>query len=619
MQDLDTINRLLEKGETARAARLCRQYCKQHPGDVEAWSLLGMILGQTGEAEPARQCFRKVLDLAPDNGLAHYNYANACKGAGDLQEALEHYRHALRLNPAFAPAHFNLGNVLVQLDEIDQAIHHYRHAVRLEPGYVRAYNNLGSALQRQIRIKEAIDSYRQAIALAPSVAESHYNLATALQDHGDFSAAVASYRQALSLNPGHQLARSNLLYLLSYNVMCDPEQMLREHREWDRIHGGKARAQTFQPFHHAFSSPRIRVGYVSADFRQHVVSHFFEPLLRQHDRDQVEVFCYAEVRKPDTMTRRLRDEAEHWRFISGRDDRTVAQMIHDDGIDILVDLGGHTVNNRLKVFTYKPAPVQATYLGYFTTTGLSTMDYWITDACLHPRDTVELATEQLYRLPRCFLCYQPPDDAPQVAPAPHEDDAVTFGCFNNLVKISSRAIALWSRVLHAMPRSTLLLKSKQMADKTLQQELLQRFARHGIPAERIETMPHTRTFREHLDTYRKVDIALDTVPRSGFTITAEALWMGVPVVTLAGARFIERVSMDMLHSIGLQELVAHTEEEYVGIAAGLAGDLERRMALRRNLRGRMAASELCDGKSLAAALEQAYRDMKDTFLANSRN
>ena len=619
MHNLDTINRLFEKGETARAERLCRQYCKKHPGDTEAWSLLGMILGQTGEMEGARQCFRRVVDISPDNGRAHYNYANACKQTGDLQQALKHYRLALQLDPGFAQAHFNLGNILVQTNELDQAIDHYRHAIRLEPGYVRAYNNLGQALQRQAYFKEAIDCYHRAIEVAPSMAESHHNLGTALMDIGEFDMAIDRFRRALALNPSLEGARSDLLYLLSYNVMCGPAQMLREHQEWDRIHGGEAKARAFQPFRNAFSNIRTRIGYVSADFRQHVVSRFFEPLLRHHDRSQVEVFCYAEVNKPDDVTRRLQDAAEHWRFISGLDDRTVAQMIHDDGIDILIDLGGHTVNNRLKVFTHKPAPVQATYLGYFTTTGLSAMDYWITDTRLHPGNTVELASERLYRLSRCFLCFQPPNEAPEVAPAPCQGNAVTFGSFNNLVKVSPQAISLWSRVLHAVPGSRLMLKSRQLADEDLRKSLLKKFARHGVAPGRIEMMPSTRTFYEHLDAYRKVDIALDTIPRTGFTITAEALWMGVPVVTLAGERFIERISMDMLYSIGLQELVAHTEEEYVDIAAGLAGDLEQRMALRRDLRGRMAASELCDGKTLAAALEQAYRDMKDAFQANSQN
>jgi len=614
MSHQDIINQLLSSGQFHKAKELCIRLCREQPQNIEAWSLLGMINNKLGDLKGTRQSFRKIIDLAPANELAHYNYANACKNQDRFQEAIDHYKIAIQLKPEFTMAYINIGNAMVHQGDLDQAIEHYQQAIRLDPGYIRAYNNLGSALQRQVKIKESIESYRKAVQLDLSIAESHYNLGTALQENGQFTDAIDSYRKALDLNPEFKIARSNLLFLLSYNVMCDPDLMLREHQVWDHIHGGPGKAKTFTHPRERRSSSRIRVGYVSSDFKHHAVSHFFEAILKHHDRSRIEVFCYAEVKKADEVTKRLQYYSENWRFITSMNDREAAQQIYEDGIDILIDLGGHTANNRLMIFTYKPAPIQATYLGYFTTTGLSAMDYWITDERLHPGDTIELATEALYRLPRCCLCYLPPADAPEVCPEHNIDREITFGSFNSLIKISPQVIKLWSKVLLAVPESKLLLKSRQMADQTLQQNLLDRFSQHGIAETRLVMMPHTKTFSEHLDTYRMVDIALDTIPRSGVTTTAEALWMGVPVITLAGKRFIERISMDMLASIGLDEMIASTEEEYVNCANRLANNPGRRKALRSSLRHMMAESGLCNGKEMAATLECAYQDMREKYL-----
>ena len=702
----DTIHQLLADNDLHRAKEMCARLCQHQPHDIEAWSLLGMISSKLGDLDGARDSFRNTLELAPNNALAHYNYANACKNQSNLQEALDHYKTAIQLKPEFTQAYINIGNTMVTQGDLDQAIEHYQQAIRLDPGYISAYNNLGSALQRQVKIKESIACYRKAVLLDPSIAESHYNLGTALQDNGQFRDAIDSYRKALhckpdhieahnnlgnalhlvgqiteaqrhfqqalalkpdyaeahnnlgktlsesgdytgalehyqkalTLKPDYAEAHSNLLFVLSYNVLRSPREMLEESQHWDHIQGREGKAQRFT---HATSGDpnryplgpvpsgvhrRLRIGYVSPDFWHHAVSYFLEPILAEHDRTQVEVFCYAEVINPDAVTQRLQTLADHWCSTVGMSDEALARLIFDDHIDILIDLAGHTAGNRLKAFTYKPAPVQVTYLGYFATTGLDTMDYWITDETLHPPNTpghtlkgtggtgtVELATESLLRLPRCCLVYQANPEAPEVAERSGED--IVFGSFNQLTKTSPEAIALWAQVLQAMPRARLLIKTTQLADPVIRDHLLQQFAAHHIATERLILLPRTPSYREHLDTYSQVDIALDTIPRTGGATTAEALWMGVPVITLAGERFIERLSASMLNAVGLDELIAHSQQDYVAKAVALAHDPQQRAELRASLRSRMSASPLCDAKGLAHSLEIAYREMWKNHLA----
>jgi predicted O-linked N-acetylglucosamine transferase (SPINDLY family) len=403
---------------------------------------------------------------------------------------------------------------------------------------------------------------------------------------------------------------------MSYNALYSPDRILEEHRNWDAIQGGKQKAHTFSHSSSGGPDKRLKIGYVSPDLRQHAVSLFFDPILKNHDRNKVEVFCYAEVSKPDAVTERLKMMADKWRTTVDLSDEDVAHMIYDDKIDILIDLAGHTADSRLRVFTYKPAPVQVTYLGYCTTTGLKTMDYWITDMVLHPKDTLELAVETIIRLPRCWICYQPPADAPKIEPRVCANNGVTFGSFNNLSKMTPDVIACWSQLLKEVPNSRLLLKARLLADPFIKERTLIQFAHHGINRERITLSPHTPSY---MADYDKVDIALDTFPRTGGATTADALWMGVPVITLVGQRYIERQGASMLKVIGLEKLIASTFEDYINKAVVLAKDYEQRIELHTSLRERMANSPLCDGRDLTQALEDAYRKMWNTWCEPKQN
>jgi predicted O-linked N-acetylglucosamine transferase (SPINDLY family) len=395
-----------------------------------------------------------------------------------------------------------------------------------------------------------------------------------------------------------------------YNTKADEETIFKEHLRWAERHA-EPLARLIRPHANSRDPDRVmRVGYVSGDLWEHAVSFFFEGLLASHNPSQVEVFCYADVMRPDATTERLRGLAPRWRDIARRNDDEVAQMVREDGIDILVDLAGHSTGNRLQVFARKPAPVQVTYIGYPHTTGMRAMDYRIVDAITDPPGADTTHTERLVRLSRPFLCYRPAADAPEVGALPADGAGhVTFCSFNALAKIRRPTVELWGRVLAAVPESRMILKAPRLQDEAPRGAIRGWFKEAGIAADRVEFVAGTKGFLEHLAVYGRADIGLDTFPYHGTTTTCEAMWMGVPVVTRAGGAHRSRVGVSLLTAVGLADLVAATPEEFVSKAAALAGDRERLRGLRAGFRERMRASALMDCAGLARAVEEAYRNM----------
>ncbi len=599
-----------QTGNSVKAADLINKAILNNPDNPDYYYNLGIVLSALGKWKDAIQAYRQTLCHKPDYFEALNNLGNILKEHNHAENATEIYKKALKLKPDCAEIWNNLGNVLKEQDQIEDAIEHYKKAIQIKPGYAEAWNNLGSAMFEQNRFKDAIEHYRHALKLKPDYAEAWDNLGGVLEVIGEFKPAIESCRQALKYKPDYNKAYSNLLYLLSYNVLCSPEQILEEHRNWNRIHGVKLKTHTFSHIKSTNSNKRLRIGYVSPDFRKHALSFFFEPILKNHNRNHVEVYCYSNVNKPDMVTERLKAMADEWCPTIEMSDYNVAQKIYDDKIDILIDLAGHTAKNRLLIFTYKPAPIQVTYLGYCNTSGLKSMDYWITDTILHPENTVELAVEKIFRLQRCWICYQPPTDAQIKIPETNANSIITFGSFNNLSKLSNKVIECWSLLLKEVSDSRLILKTLQFADTFIQERILTQFAQHGINRNRLTLLPNTPSYMAE---YNKIDIALDTFPRTGGVTTADSLWMGVPVITMTGQRYIERQGASILNAIGLDELITSTPEEYITRAVTLAKDGIRRVELKSSLRARMIDSPLCDGRDLAQALENTYRKMWYTW------
>jgi len=609
------LNQAMQQGIAAhkagdfKAAEACYRHALTVDSEhAEANFLLGCIGHKTGHLQAAIQLMRKAVDRMPGN--AHYlgRLATALADSGRLDDAIEAFRRADAIAPEDASLQNNFAAALHNIGEKAEAERRFRHALKLDPEQANTWYNLGNLYESQGCYADAIESYERATQLAPGVAAIENNLALVYQAKGDFERAIEHYRKGLALDPGLMRVYSNILFLQSYNVLLDPASMLEAHREWSRHFRCVERAGQFAPHLAPAAGRRLRIGYVSPDLKQHSVSYFFEPILANHDRSRFEVFCYAELPRADAVSLRLRELSDGWRLTNGQSDEAVARQIHADGIDVLVDLAGHTAGNRLGVFCYKPAPVQVTYLGYFTTTGLPSMDYWLTDEALTPPDTVEQSTEEIWRLPGCCLCYTPPVDAPEVTERP-TDGRLVLGSFNDISKVSPATISLWAAVMRALPEAHLFLKARQLSDPGVCGDLRRAFEREGVPEGRLQLMGRTDSVRAHLELYGQIDIALDTIPRTGGTTTVEALWMGVPVVTLSGERYIERLSETMLSAVGLNDWITHDHPSYVARVERAANNVAGRRALRGKLRGQIRDSALCRGRDLAGRLEDAYEGM----------
>jgi predicted O-linked N-acetylglucosamine transferase (SPINDLY family) len=606
--------RAMNAGNVAAAETLLREVIALRPRHPEALHLLGVLCAQSGRVAEAAELLRQAVALKPYFTEAQSNLGAALVAAGQVAEAETMLRQVLLLRPDHAYSHSNLGRALQQQGKIDEAITSYRRALQLNPNFIETHYRLATALAERGEISAAIAACEQALLCEPRFLDARNGLANLLREVGREHDALALYRGVIAADPGHVEAHASLLTLLNGLPDAPPVEIFREHVLWDERHARSLRQGAAPHTNSKDPDRRLRIGYVSGDFFSHSVAYFIEPLLAAHDRDRVELFAYADVARPDAVTQRLRGHVPNWRNISGMSNPQLADTVRGDAIDLLVDLGGHTAGNRLLAFARKPAPVQVTYLGYPNTTGMSAMDYRLTDARADPPGAEALHSEKLMRLPDTFLCYRPPEDAPPVAAPPATANGfVTFGSFNAVSKINDPLLDLWARVLAAVPGSRLLLKAKHLSAEINRRRVHGAMAARGVDAGRVELLPPTARVPEHLALYGRMDVALDSFPYHGTTTTCEALWMGVPVVTLAGDRHVSRVGVSLLTTVGLAECIAATEAEYVARAAALAGDAGRLKTLRTGMREQVRASALCDAPRFARNVEAAYRDMWRTW------
>jgi len=613
---LGNILKALNRFDEAEASY--RQAIQIKPDYGDANLSLGNMLMELGRMDEAETCYRQAIQLKPDFAEAHSNLGNYLRDLGRLDEAIASYRRALQIRPDFSEVHSNLGNALRDMGLLDDAETCYRQAIQLKPDNADALINLGATLYDLERLVESVDCYNLSIEINPNRADAHSNLATALRVLGHLAEAEASYRRAIQFAPDHALAHSGLLFLYSFHAFIDPHQYIAQARNWeqaclpeqDRL---VARERIF--LRPPLAGRRLRVGYVSADFRQHAVSYFIEQLITHHDRTKVELFAYSNNIFRDAVTERLQALFEHWTLISGLSDYAVRDRIEADGIDVLIDLSGHTSGNRMGVFARRAAPVQAYYLGYFASTGLTEMDYWIGDEVVTPPETDGHFSEQVWRLPRISWSYDG-KDAPLPSWQPATDGTVWIGSFNQLGKLTPVTLALWANILHSLPEGRLLLKTKELADTGNRQRILDAMANYGISPDRIELkdISITPNWQEHMAYYNRLDIVLDPVgAMGGVTSTCDALWMGAPVITLEGDRVASRATAAILDAIGQPEWIAQSEAEYIDKVIALARDVDRRITLRLGQRDQMARSPLCDAKGLATSLESAYVEMFKSY------
>lgn len=639
-----------QRGEHGQAVTHFQQAIAANPNEAAYHSNLGSAQHALGHYDAAVDSYSAALRLDSRRPETHHNLGNTFCARQEFQAAEASFQSAIALDSQYAKAYMQLGRVSQRLSQDENAVTALRRAIELAPGMVAAYELVADSLRRLGQRDEAIEVYEQyllrdpncapaiynkgvieledyrlvaaelsfarAIELAPDFPEAYCNLGITLLAQGRVREAIKNFCATLRIRPDYAMARSNLLMALHYDPATDEETLYEEHLQWSAV---LERIET--PVLENTPDPhrRLRIGYVSPDFREHAVSHFFEPILRLHCREAVHVTCYADVAKLDTTTRHLQSLADNWRNVHGLSDNEFADHVRRDQIDLLIDLAGHTAGNRMTAFARRLAPVQVSYIGYGSTTGLTCMDYRIVDHVTNPADETSWHTEELARHPLGFACYAPPHDAPPVtAPPSVETGRVTFGCFNNIDKLSPPVVQLWADLINAVPDSRLLLKTRAFNDPGVAEAWRRQFAAAGLALERLELLGRSRTVAEHLAEYRHVDIALDPFPYTGSTTTCEALWMGVPVVSLRGNNYVGRMTASLLETLGAKELIADTQAAYKAIAERLAKDTRSLLAYRKELRGAMAGSAICNATAYTRGLEDLYRDMWQRWCGEQR-
>ena len=588
------------------ALQAYRQALSLDPQRWEVYQNLGCLLEFQKNYEQSEHFYRLCVRLKPDCVMAWIALGRVCMELHRLGDSVAAYLEAARLQPT-AEIYCDLAQTLYLRNNVEASLDAARQSINLSPRLVLAHCHAGRALLKVGALIEARREYEAALAADPNCAEGMVGMARVAVQLCQREESVSWYVRAMEREPHHTGTHSGFLFALSAGCVASHQELLEAHRGWAQMHGAGVR-----PFRHSRDhqdpARKLRIGFVSADLYDHPVRFFIAPILRGLDRQQFSVVCYSNTLAEDAATGQLRALADEWCNCLPMKDEQLAERIRGDRIDILVDLSGHTSGNRLPVFLWKPAPLQVTYLGYADTTGLPEMDYWITDWTLHPADTRHLTSERIWRLPRCWITYEPPANAPEVADRDNRGP-VTFIACNALQKTGAESIALWARVMKALPDSRLLVKARGMSGPSEQAVVLERLAAAGVLSERVTLMGQVQSRNEYLALYGTVDIALDTTPYSGGTTTAEALWMGVPVITLPGERMVSRMSASMLHSVGLDELVARDADDFVRIATELAQDAPRRARMRQELRPLLKNSRLCDGPDLAQHFGDALRQM----------
>jgi len=612
-------NVLAARGKIDEAIASYRRALQLDPAFAEAHDNLGSALSMQGAIDEAIASHRRALQLKPDLAVAHNNLGNALKNRGQLDDAIAAYRRAAELKPDYAEPCNNMGSALQAQDRLDEAVTAYRRAIDLAPNFAMAWNNFGGALTAQGRSEEAVAACRRAIEIEPPCAEAHSNLGAALQAQGRLDEAVVSYRRAMELAPGSSSIHSNLLAVLHYCPAITLPELFEQHREFDRRHCAPLR-ESWHPHENGREPERmLRLGFVSPHFARHPVGRFIIRALEKLDRSQVRIVAYSDSRATDEMTVRIRAATSEWHEVAAISDEQLARKIREDRIDILFDLAGQTGGNRLPVFARKPAPIQITWLDYVGTTGLSAIDYILADPRQIPPGAERWFHEKVLRMPDDYICFDPPGDAPPVRPLPAiANGHVTFGSFNIVPKITPGVVSCWARVLHRVPQSRLMLKSRGWGDPATRSRFRQMFAALGIAEDRLEVHGWSPP-AEVLACYNEVDIALDTFPYNGGLTTCEAIWMGVPVVTCPGETFASRHGLAHLSAAGMTETVARDLDHYVELAVGLASDLPGLGALRAGLRERVAASALCDGPRFAGHLMTLLRGVWRQWVGQRAN
>jgi protein O-GlcNAc transferase len=581
-----------------------------NPNDAEIHNNQGNRLRELGRLRESEICLNKAIALKPDFAEAYSNLGNTFQNAGDLKRSEASYQHALAIRPDYAKAHHNLSATLVALNKLPEAEASSARAILLNSDYADAYVNMGIILAKLGRLDEAEEAYERALRLEVK-AETLCNLGSTLKELGKLEEAEAAYKKAIALKEDCFAAHSNLLFLQG-SCNFDPVQYLKNARIFSEA-AHKIVPIQFTKWSCAKTAECLRIGFVSGDFKSHPVGFFIQGLLRHLNSSSMQLCAYSTVGFSDDTTELLKPIFHEWVSICGMSDEDAANRIHADNVHILIDLSGHTAHNRLPIFAWKPAPIQVSWLGYFASTGLSEIDYFIGDPFVTPRNDANHFVERVYALPETYLSFSPPSENLAVASLPAKKNGyITFGCLNNLAKMTPEVIAVRARILLACPESKLYLKDRQLDHKAARDRVVSQFSAYGISADRLRLEGRSgRT--EYLKCFDQIDIALSPFPYGGGTTSVEGLWMGVPVISKVGNHFLSRLGESIAHNSYLTDWIASDDNEYVAKAVAFSRDLAELELLRASLRDRISTAPLFDTQKFAQHFENALKEMWRTF------
>jgi protein O-GlcNAc transferase len=614
---------LMNGGDLGGAIASFSQALKIRPESYEAAGGLGTALQKLGRLDQAVVCYRMALSLNPNYVTAHNNLGTVFQDLGHFDEAVASYQKVLQLQPDFAEAHSNLGIALRSRGDYEESVHSCQKAIALSPGDARAYLNLANAYKDLGLLSQAAEGYREAITLAPAYTLAHTNLAETLVEQGRIEEAVLSYQKALEIEPAQGAAYSNLLYLYSFSACISPAKERAFAEGWEKAmltqderaaarERASVESRTFASFPRA--ERKLRLGIVSAELGTHPVAAFLQTFLDHLDRNRFHLTLFPTVGRSGPRAEHFRKLADNYSHLIGVPDVQAAELIRAEQIDILIDTTGHTSNCRLGIFAHRAAPVQCSYIGYWSTTGLTEMDWYITDED-YSAGCDEHFAEGLWRLPHMAHCYTGDETLPESAWVPDPGGTIWLGSFNKYAKMREETLRLWAKVLNTIPNAKLLLEDRAIHENETHERILTKLFEYGVAADRVIFLPPVpgAKFAQHMALYDHLDIALDTIPFNSGTTAFDALWMGVPLVALEGNRIGSRMASSIVRALGHPEWSAQNEEDYVSIVRALASDVEGRKALRRNQRARMTASPLCNGTGLARSLEDAFEEMYERW------
>lgn len=601
--------RFFQAGDLPRVIAECEEILQGDANNSDAWHLISLAHLRNGRCAEACPPLEKAITLSPHRADYQNSLGAALAQLGRTHDAVSAFSRATEIRPDYTQAHVNLATALQDLGQFDSAEQAAHRATALEPDNSAAQNILGITLRKQGRLSEAARIHRQALKSGGNSQVAWTQLAGIFQVAGRTAATIRCFRKATAANRRDASLHSSLLYALHYEPAGEAESLDSEHRAWVTSHMSLCKPERRIYKNDGNPERRLRIGYVSADFREHSVMRFLEPLISFHERKHFSVCCYSDVQRADEVTRRLQTCVDLWRDIRGLTDRDAAELVQRDRIDILIDPTGHMSDNRMLVFARKPAPLQVAFPGYPGSCGLTAMDGFVTDRLQNPLDSKEHYTEKLIRLDCSPRCYQVTGNEPEIRALPSDENGhITFGSFNRLLKVTPRMIGLWSTILKAVPQAKLVLHAGMAGEGEHTRRYRRLFERSGVDLKRIEFVGN-RPRNGFLDALSRVDIALDTFPYNGCTTTCDALWMGVPTVTLIGQVYVSRVGLSVLHQVGLADLAANSPEEYVRKAITLADDTIRLQQLRHTLRETMRRSPLCDAVWTTRSLETELKKM----------